>query len=159
MSNTTSTQVSSSAAEKRQHHPALPGDVATLDSILHCMYAMLSGPAGQRRDWDRFRSLFLPGARLILAIQKQGEKPWARLLDVESYIRRVDPIFERESFWEKQADRQVQIFGNIAHVFSTFESCREKDGKPFQRGINSIQLFFDNTRWWIVTVMWNTERE
>lgn len=147
------------AGSPPQTPPAHPKDVETMDAIINSMYAVISGPAGQKRDWDRFRSLFLPGARLILAVAQKGEKPRARVLDVEDYVRRTDPIFERESFWESEKARKTQTFGNIAHVFSTYESRREKNGKPFQRGINSIQLFHDGTRWWIVTVMWNTERE
>jgi len=144
---------------QRQQPPALSKDVATVKSIIRCMYAIISCPAGQKRDWDRFRSLFLPEARLILAVARKGERPRARMIDVEGYVRRVDPIFETESFWEAETERKTKIFGNIAHIFSTYESRRTKNGKPFQRGINSIQLFHDGTRWWIVTVMWNTERE
>ena len=142
-----------------QPQTAHPKDVETIDSIIDSVYAVISGPAGQKRDWDRFRSLFLPGARLILAVAQKGEKPRAYVLDVEAYVRRTDPIFEKESFWESEKARKTQAFGKIAHAFSTYESRRRKNGKAFQRGINSIQLFQDGTRWWIVTVMWNTERE
>ena len=138
---------------------ASPKDVETMDTIIHSMYAVISGPAGQKRDWDRFRSLFLPGARFILAVAKKGEKPRARVLDVQDYIRRTDPIFESESFWEIERSRKAKMFGNVAHVFSNYESRRERNGKAIQRGTNSIQLFHDGTRWWIATVMWNTERE
>lgn len=142
-----------------QTKPAHTKDVETVDAIIESMYAVISGPAGMKRDWDRFRSLFLPDAHLILAVARKGETPRAHVLDIEGYVRRTDPIFEKETFWEKEAGRKTQTFGNIAHVFSRYESRREKDGKAFQRGINSIQLFQDGTRWWIASVMWNTERE
>ncbi len=134
-------------------------DVATMDAIIETMYAVISGPAGQKRNWDRFRSLFLPEAHLILAVTRKGEMPRARVLDVDGYLRRTQPIFEQESFWEKEVGRKTQTFGNIAHVFSKYESRRAKNGKAFQRGINSIQLFQDGARWWIASVMWMTERE
>lgn len=139
--------------------PARPKDVKTLDAILHSMYAIISGPAGQKRDWQRFRSLFLPDARFILAVKHQDAKPKARVLDLDAYIRRTRPIFAVENFWESEVSRKTQRFGNIAHVFSTYESRRKENGAPFQRGINSIQLFYDDTRWWIATVMWNTGRD
>jgi len=138
---------------------ANPKDIETMDAVIDCMYAVISGPAGQKRNWDRFRSLFLPGARLILAIVRKGEPPRARILDVEGYIRRTNPIFEKESFWEREISRKTQTSGKIAHALSTYESRRAMKGKAFQRGVNSIQLFQDGKRWWIATVMWNTERE
>ena len=138
---------------------AAPDDVDTMDDVIHAMYQAISGPAGQKRNWDRFRSLFLPDARLILAIGRQGQKPSARILTVEDYIRRADRIFEKESFWENERGRNTEKSGNIAHAFSYYESRQVKNGKPFQTGVNSIQLFNDGTRWWIATVMWNTGRE
>src|SRR5712672_728698 len=81
--------------------PALESDVDTLDGILHTLYEVLSGPAGQPRDWERFRSLFIENARLIVAVAVAvaGDKPHARQLTVEDYIRRVEPIFAVENFW------------------------------------------------------------
>jgi hypothetical protein len=135
---------------------ARAADVNTLDAILHASYAVISGPAGQQRDWDRFRTLFVPGARLMPVIS--GAEPRVRVLTPEDYIRRVEPIFAKEDFWERESSRQEEKIGRIAHVFSHYESLREPDGDPFERGTNSIQLFNDGVRWWIVSIMWNTAR-
>ena len=132
-------------------------DYETIDAILGTLYRVISGPAGQTRDWALYRSLFLPDADSILAITKPGETPRARVLDVEGYIRRTDPFFRGNDFWEVETDRKTEIFGNIAHVLSFYESRREEHGEPFTGGVNSIQLFYDGTRWWIASVMWNTE--
>jgi hypothetical protein len=135
---------------------ARPSDVNSLDAILHASYEVISGPAGQPRDWDRFRSLFASGARLMPVIS--GEKPQVRVLTPEDYIRRVDPIFATEHFWERESSRQVETFGRIAHVLSHYESLRDSDGAPFESGTNSLQLLHDGVRWWIVSIMWNTSR-
>src|SRR5712672_1148348 len=95
--------------------PALESDVDTLDGILHTLYEVLSGPAGQPRDWERFRSLFIENARLIVAVAVAGDKPHARQLTVEDYIRRVEPIFAVENFWERETSRQTETFGRVAH--------------------------------------------
>ena len=87
-----------------------------------------------------------------------GETPRVRVLSVEDYIRRVEPIFVTESFWERETSRQTETFGRVAHVLSSYESLRTPDGPAFERDRNSIQLFFDDSRWWIVSVMWNTPR-
>ncbi len=137
---------------------AAAADVDTLDGILHALYEVISGPAGQARDWARFRSLFLPGAYLIPVVSVAGEKSRARLLSPDDYIRRVEPIFAIEDFWERESGRQTETFGRVAHVLSSYESLRKPDGVPFDRGKNSVQLFHDGSRWWIVSVMWNTSR-
>ena len=133
-------------------------DVATLDAILRAMYEVISGAAGAPRDWTRERSLYLPGARLMPVVSRPGETPHVRVLSPEDYIRRVEPIFATEDFWERETGRQVETFGRIAHVLSHYESLRDPKGAPFERGTNSVQLFYDDSRWWIVSVMWNTSR-
>jgi hypothetical protein len=40
---------------------------------------------------------------------------------------------------------------------TTYEARDREDGAPIARGINSIQLLFDQGRWWIVSVMWDNE--
>ena len=137
---------------------ALESDVSTLDAIIHTSYGVLSGPKGQQRDWERYRTLFVEGARLMPVVAVAGEKPRVRQLTVEDYIRRVEPIFAEENFWERETSRQVEMVGRIAHVLSRYESLRDPNEEPFEHGANSMQLFFDDTRWWIVSVMWNTAR-
>jgi len=137
---------------------ARQSDVATLDAILHAFYETVSGPCGQPRDWDRFRSLLLPGARLMPIVSIPGEKAGIRFLSTEDFIHRVEPIFATEDFWARESSRQTETFGRFAHVLSFYESLRSPDGPPFERSANSIQLFNDGLRWWIVNVMWNTSR-
>ncbi len=146
------------AAQKVQAPVARPQDVGSIDGIIRALYEVISGPSGEKRDWDRFRSLFLPGALLIPAVARNGEKPVTQVLDVEAYIRRTDPFFAKEGFWESEKERKLEVSGNLAHALSTYESRHEKSGQPFQTGVNSIQLFSDGTRWWVVTVLWNSTR-
>ena len=138
--------------------PALESDVSTLEGILHALYDVLPGPAGQVRDWERYRTLFLDDARLLVVVAVAGEKPRVRQLTVEDYIRRVEPIFAVEDFWEREISRQTETLGRVAHVLSRYESLRDPNGPPFEHGANSMQLFYDDSRWWVVSVMWNTSR-
>ncbi len=139
---------------------ANPADVASIDAIIAAVYDVISGPAGKKREWDRMRSLFLPGARLIPTGPRPTGGYGSRVLAVDDYIERSSPFFEKEGFYEKEASRQTEMFGNIAHVFSTYESRHSPDdAKPFQRGINSMQLMNDGKRWWVVTIFWQGEDE
>ena len=147
-----------SAQEPAKPPAARPSDVASIDAIIAAVYDVISGPAGQKRDWDRMRSLFVPGARLIPASPTPEGGTAARVLDVDGYIERAGPALER-GFFESEISRKVDVFDNIAHVFSTYESRHGKaDPQPFARGINSFQLMKDGDRWWIVTIYWEGER-
>lgn len=138
---------------------ANPADVKSMDAILAALYDVISGPAGKKRDWDRFRSLFVPGARLIPAVKRPDGTFEARVIDPEGYVTRSAPFLEKNGFYEREISRKVESFGQIAHVFSTYDSRHEATDKtPFARGINSIQLMNDGKRWWIVTVYWDSER-
>jgi hypothetical protein len=81
-----------------------------------------------------------------------------QVLDIDGYIARVEPLFAEQGFYEKEVARRIEQFGQIAHVWSTYESRHDPgDPEPFMRGINSIQLFYDGTHWWIVSVYWQHE--
>ena len=137
---------------------ARAADVASIDAILGALYEAISGPAGPR-DWQRFRSLFAPGARLIPSRPKQDGGAEALVLDVEGYITRSDNFFRQNGFFEKELTRTTEQFGNVAHAFSTYASYRSAaDTAPFTRGINSIQLLKDGARWWVVSIFWEAER-
>ena len=138
---------------------ARPSDVGSLDAILTALYEVISGPAGQRRDWDRMRALFIPGARLIPAVYRPDSLPTLRMWSVEQYIESVGPRLESSGFFEREIARRTERYGGVVHVFSTYESRRaSSDPAPFARGINSIQAWFDGQRWWIVTIYWEGER-
>ena len=148
------------ASPAAQVPAADPKDVATMDSIVAALYDVISGPAGQKRNWDRFRSLFYPGARLIPTGRRPTGETVARVGSPEDYITRSAPLLEQNGFFEHEISRRTEKFGNIAHLFSTYESRHKaEDEKPFARGINSIQLWNDGKRWWVLTVFWQSEDE
>jgi len=134
-------------------------DVKSIDSILAATYDVISGPAGKKRDWARFHSLFYAGARLIPVGKRANETlVGARILSPDDYVERSAPVLEKEGFFERGISNKVERFGNIAQVFSTYESRHNSsDAQPFQRGINGFQLIHDGTRWWILTIMWQAE--
>jgi hypothetical protein len=135
---------------------AKPGDVDSIEHILAATYDVISGPAGPR-DWDRFRSLFYPGARLIPTRHDDKGVVSARALTPDEYSERGQAFFSKEGFFENTVSNKIEHWDNIAHVFSTYESRHAKGDKPFARGINSFQLMNDGTRWWVVTIYWEQE--
>jgi hypothetical protein len=148
--------------ERRMPNAVNPGDVESIDAIITAAYDSVSGPPGER-DWNRVRSLFMPGARLIPTAENAGEiilngRIAPHLLDVDGFIERIRDHVEENGFFEREIGRRTEQFGNIAHVWSTYESRHNADdSEPFMRGINSIQLFYDGSRWWILTIYWQHE--
>lgn len=138
---------------------ARPADVASADAIIAALYDVISGPAGQKRDWGRFRSLFAPGARLIPTGGPAGQPARALVWTPDEYVQRAGAGLEAGGFFEREIGRTTEQFGRIMHAFSTYDSKRKADdAAPFMRGINSIQLLDDGTRWWILSVFWDSER-
>jgi hypothetical protein len=133
-----------------------PADVASMDSIIAALYDVISGPAGEARDWDRMRSLFVAGARLMPRSLK--DPAGVRIWSVEDYIANAGPTLEKDGFFEREIGRTTEVYGDIAHVFSAYDSKRTaEDAEPFARGVNSIQLLKHNGRWWVVSIFWQGE--
>lgn len=134
-------------------------DVESVDAILAALYDVISGPAGEKRDWERMKSLFIPEGRLMPSGKNaQTGNVGYRIWTVQEYIDQAGASLERDGFFEVEVARKVEEYGTIAHVFSTYESRRKADDeKPFARGINSIQLLKGQDRWFIVSVFWMGE--
>jgi len=133
-------------------------DVSSIAAIVAAYYAATSGAPKQPRDWSRFQSLFLPEARLIAA-RPSVDGAGAVVLTVTDYIAQNRKYFEGSGFIDRQTASRTETFGNIAQVWSTYETRRqESDAEPYSRGIASIQLLKDGNRWWIVGVFWDYQR-
>jgi len=146
------------AAEAKAAWPtANTKDVESADAILAAVYDVISGPVGER-DWNRFRSLFIPDGRLTAVRESAGDNIGYRAMTVEDYVRGAGDYFKKNAFYEREISRKTESFGHIMHVFSTYASRKTPDGEPFERGINSFQLFNDGKRWWVVSIYWDAER-
>ena len=153
-----STLKTQTAAELAAQVPAAKsGDVKSMDAILSAIYDVISGPAGDR-DWNRFRSLFVPQARFSQVVKAADGTVTVSLFNVDEFIAAARDVFAKEPFYEKALVNRPQVFGQVAQVFSSYESRHSLKEKPFQRGINSIQLFNDGKRWWVLSILWDSER-
>ena len=144
---------------------AEPADVATIDALIETVYAVISGPAAEERDWDRFRSLHHPEARLIPTGTRPDGERVASVLSVDDYAERAGrsfrdaPIFQGKGFYEVEVARRTERYGAIAHVWSTYESRLDPAEAPFARGINAMQMFWDGERWHMLSIFWHQETE
>ncbi len=149
-----------SSAQQTDAPAADPADVESIDAIMIAVYDVISGDAGEARDWDRFRSLFAPGATLSPVGRPDGTTYVRRAITPDQYAETSGSYLEQNGFHEVEIHRVTEQYGVIAHAFSTYESRRlASDPEPFARGINSFQLLWDGSRWWIVSIYWLQESE
>ena len=138
---------------------ASPDDVKTPQSIIAALSASISGPAGQPRDWNRFRSLFVPdaGRMIITRVPKDGPTD-VTVLSMEDYIKRSSGSATPQAFYELPIAYDVQSFGRMTHVYESYGLHHAKDDTPYVRGVNSFELLSDGTRYYVLQVYWDTER-
>jgi hypothetical protein len=134
-------------------------DEAAIGAVIDEMYAMISGPKGPR-DWSRQANCFLPEARQVRTWVDDQERPQKLSMTLEQYEANTTPFFAENDFYEVETARRIDVFGNMAHVWSAYEARRTPDEEPPERrGINSIQLFRDpDLGWRIIHMIWDNER-
>src|SRR5256885_1876919 len=123
-----------------------------LDTVMTIMYEEVSFEPGTRPDWRRQNEIFAPGARLV-RINDTG----ILTFDVDSFRKDFEQMIdsgELPSFWEGEIWRETRLFGEMAHVLSAYETRRTRNGPLLNRGVNSIQLFRRDGRWWISAMIW-----
>jgi hypothetical protein len=134
-------------------------DEQKIGAVVDEMYAMISGPAGPR-DWSRQASCFLPEARQVRTWVDEQGRPAMKVMGLADYARDTQPFFDAHPFYEVETERRIDLFGNIAHVWSRYEArTSPDDAEPERRGINSIQLFrHPDQGWRIIAMIWDNER-
>jgi hypothetical protein len=117
------------------------------------------GPAGPR-DWSRQADCFLPEARQVRTWVDEQGRPAMKMMGLDDYARDTTPFFAANAFYEVETSRRIDLFGNIAHVWSAYEArTAPGDAEPERRGINSIQLFrHPDHGWRIIHMIWDNER-
>lgn len=140
-----------------QDHQPRPEDVATLDGILNAYYEVVSGPAGEAADAERDQTLHHPGAWVAIASTDEAGTPSVNVMTLDEY--HGDNAPRAEAFWEWETDRKTETSGSMVHVWSSYASARSQGGEPYARGVNSITLFYDGHRWWIMNWMFDASAE
>ncbi|WP_164008813.1 nuclear transport factor 2 family protein [Pyxidicoccus trucidator] len=146
-------------AALQQVPAARPEDVASISGLMNALYDVISGPAGQARDWQRFRSLFYPGARMIpVRRAKAGAGPGISPITPDDYATWGVDFFNKHAFFEKETHRQVSGYGDLVNVLSAYETRDSASGAATAKGVNSLQLVFDGQRWWVMNIAWIDEK-
>ena len=130
-------------------------DVQSMDAIIKALYEVISGEAGQERDWARFKFLFAKDARLIPTSKSPDSNFTFTILTPDEYAARM--ASRNPGFFEYELSRKTDSYGTIVHIFTTYATKQAKDGPITNRGINSIQLLKDKNRYFILNIFWCAE--
>jgi hypothetical protein len=134
-------------------------DTSSIESVMHAFYEVISGFAGEKRNWDRVRSLFAPGASLVPSSVVCGTSP-PSAFGIEAYVQRLAEFLSQHDFFETGFIHRIEVYGNIASVISTYEARRTPDeSEPFRRGVNFILMLNDGNRWWLTSMIWRDENK
>jgi hypothetical protein len=134
-------------------------DVASLDGIMKAYYDVVSVKAGGKISFERDSLLHYRNVMVGLTTENKNKQPVIYFVTLKQYHQMVDSSMQAEGFYEKEISRKVEHFGSIYNVWSTYETRRTQDGPVIERGINSVQLFYDGKRFWITSWIFDTERD
>jgi hypothetical protein len=132
-------------------------DVGTLDGIMKAYYGVVTVKKGEKVSYERDSLLHVPNAMAGNAVKDRNGKITLQLITLKQYHEASDAELEKNGFYEVEIGRRVEQFGAVYHVWSAYEARNDKDGPVIDRGINSIQLYFDGTRFWILTWVFDSE--
>ena len=96
-------------------------DEEAIGAVIDEMYAMISGPAGPR-EWSRQDNCFLPEARQVRTWVDEQGRPQKLSMTLEEYEANTTPFFNSNPFHEVETSRRIDLFGNMAHVWSSYEA-------------------------------------
>jgi hypothetical protein len=151
------TNTNLSNAQEMQY--PLKKDITSIDGIIKASYEVVSGNMGEKRQWERDLSLHNSNAMYSFPTVDSKGTIKQTVMPINDFHKLTDDMVLETAFYENEINREVQIFGNIAHVWSTYETRLIKNGPVARRGINSIQLYFDEQRWWIISWVFDKESE
>jgi hypothetical protein len=133
-------------------------DVSSTDSIIAALYDVISGEAGVKRDWERFKSLWYPGANLTMVTPTTNGASKQITMGLDEFIKLSSNHSSRNSFYEIEINSKSDKIGHMASVVSTYVIKNDPNAKEAQiRGVNIFQLYFDGNRWWILNCIWENE--
>lgn len=136
----------------------IPRHLDRPEALVRALYEVISGPAHKERDWDRFRRLFLPGARVVAFTTLPDGTPQEGVWELDDYIRAAEEFYAQEGFWEEEIWSRTDRYGSLAHVLSSYRSrVGSPDADPVGRGLNSIQMVRHDGRWWITGIVFELE--
>jgi hypothetical protein len=144
-------QKSAAAQVKIQQKQPRMEDVSSIDGMIKAYFEVVSGPAGQPRDWGRDATLYIPGVRFVMISKGKNGKTTAQSMSHQEFVDAGDASMVEKGFYEHEIHRITHRAGDVAHVISTAEQALTSNGPSQGRSIDSLDLYWDGSRWWIAS--------
>jgi hypothetical protein len=126
-------------------------DVSSLDGIIKAYFEVVSGPAGKPREWGRDATLYIPNVRFVIVKEDAKGKTAALSMTHQEFVDDSEAARGGKAFYEREIHRIVHRAGNMAYVLSTAEQSASANGPALGHSIDSLDLYWDGTRWWIAS--------
>jgi len=126
-----------------------PDDVSTIDGMVRAYFEVVSGPAGKDREWGRDATLYVPGIRFLIFAEDKNGNTAVRTLTHQEFVDESEADRAGKAFYEREVHRIAHRAGNVVHVLSTAEQRDSPDGPPRGRSVDSLEMYWDGSRWWI----------
>lgn len=134
-------------------------DTEQIQAMITELYALVSGPGDKQRDWAREAELFMPQAHMIRTNVDAEGNTSPETIRAADYAENFERKMAGRDFYEVEVHNIIDVFGSIAHAFSTYEAFEDAERTRFlKRGINSIQLYRVDGEWKIAGMVWDDER-
>ena len=130
-------------------------ETQTVEAVIATMYQLISGRTTDARDWNAWKALHAPGARLIPIESEDDGSRVARIMTPDEFAESRSKFFLQHDFFEWETEREERRYGQLAHAWSTYEAAHEPGGRVIRKGVNSFQLWNDGNRWWILSAAWD----
>ena len=135
-----------------------PEDVSTIDGMVRAYYEVVSGPAEKKREWGRDATLYVPGIRFLIFREDKNGKTSVRTLTHQEFVDESQAAMAGKAFYEREVHRIAHRAGNVAHVFCTAEQAYSPTGPVEGRSIDSLEMYWDGSRWWITNAnIWEVD--
>ncbi|MBC3765583.1 hypothetical protein [Neptunicella marina] len=154
------TQFQVNADEASTHFcgPTVPKAALKLDSIIPALYGIVSGAAGETKNWQLMSELFAPNGQIVPVFHDKKQQPQIDVLSVEKFVELNKQIFKDINFYETEVSKQIFQVGHMATVLSHYASRDDLNAAPYSQGINSFQLLNDGRRWCVISVTWDSDK-
>ncbi|WP_339333096.1 hypothetical protein [uncultured Maricaulis sp.] len=139
--------------------PAYADDQADIQTTIDALYAVISGPVGEARDFDAMREMFMDGAAMGAVSAGEAGNGAGRVITLDDYIERSGPWLVETGFTERATRTEITQWGEIAYARSAYEGVNGLTGETFLVGVNFITLFKIDGRWKIASILWRTQTE
>ena len=133
-------------------------DIKSIDGITNLMLDILSGPQGEKRDWELYKSLFSEGATMHIVNPNAPIGKQMKTIPIDEFVEKYSAAYSRDGFFEEATGLVVNEFNGVANAFQSFY-CKNLIGTYENRGVNTYQLIFADDRWWITNIAFANETE